>query len=90
VSAMSTHTSDEPRGEAGVVWDHRSTLRRMTTEQLLHLGTRQIAYLRAGLCDGELLFVLYGADGMPLLTADDAETAVEMASERGLGFVAVH
>jgi hypothetical protein len=87
---MSTHTSDEPNGEVGVSRDHRSTLRQMTAEQLLHLGTRQIAYLRAGMCDGELLFVLHGADGMPLLTADDAETAVEMASERGLGFVAVH
>jgi hypothetical protein len=37
-----------------------------------------------------MLFVLYGADGMPLVTADDVETAVEMAAERGLNFVPVH
>jgi hypothetical protein len=83
---MSTHTSNGYSGEV----DHRSMLRQMTAEQLLYLGARQVAYLRSGMCDGEMLFVLYGADGTPLLTADDAETAIEMASERGLGFVAVH
>jgi len=62
----------------------------MTAEQLLGLGTHQVVYLRAGTCDGERLFVLYGADGMPLVTVDDIETAVEIAAARGLEFIAVH
>jgi len=62
----------------------------MTAEQLLGLGAHQVVYLRAGTCDGERLFVLFGADGMPLVTVDDIETAVEMATARGLEFIAVH
>jgi hypothetical protein len=62
----------------------------MTVDQLLDLGTCQVAYLRAGTCDGERLFVLYGADGVPLVTVDDVETVVEIAAEHGLAFVAVH
>ena len=78
----------ETRVNAG---DRRAaTLRQMTAEQLLQLGAHQLVYLRGGMCDGEMLFVLYGADGMPLVTADDVETAVEMAAERGLNFVPVH
>ena len=78
----------ETRVDAG---DRRAaTLRQMTAEQLLQLGAHQVVYLRGGMCDGEMLFVLYGADGMPLVTADDVETAVEMAAERGLNFVPVH
>jgi hypothetical protein len=57
---------------------------------LLDLGTCQVVYLRAGTCDGERLFVLYGADGVPLVTVDDIETVVEIAAEHGLAFVSVH
>ena len=41
-------------------------LRRTTAEQLPHLGTRQVVYLRAGICEDEMVFVIYGADGNPL------------------------
>ena len=34
--------------------------------------------------------MLYGADGVPLAAVDDVETAVEIAGERGLEFIAVH
>ncbi len=67
-----------------------NALRQMTTEQLLHLGERQVVYLRAGTYDGEMRFVLFGADGTPLAWTDAAETAVEMAAERGLAFISVH
>ena len=67
-----------------------ATLRQMTADQLLGLGTHRIAYLRAGTYDGERLFVLYGADGVPLAAVDDVDTAVELAAERGLNFIAVH
>jgi hypothetical protein len=65
-------------------------LRHITAEQLLHLGTRQVVYLKVGLHDGELAFMLYSADGTPLVMVDTVETAVETAAEHGLSFVAVH
>jgi hypothetical protein len=67
-----------------------SALRQMSAEQLLHLGTRQVVYLKSGMCDGAMLFVLYGADGSPLMVAEDVETAAAMAVDCGLNFVAVH
>jgi hypothetical protein len=77
--------------DSGKSADQRTvTLRQMTAEQLLALGVRQVAYLRTGTYEGERLFVLYGADGMPLVTVDDIETAVEIAAEHSLEFVTVH
>ena len=71
--------------------DRRATaLRQMTAEQLLHLGERHVVYLKSGVCDGEMLFVLFGANGAPLVAVDDVETALDMVAERGLNFVAVH
>jgi hypothetical protein len=67
-----------------------NALRQMTTEQLLHLGEHQVVYLRAGTGDGEMRFVLFGADGTPLAQTDAVETAVEMAAERGLAFITIH
>ena len=67
-----------------------AALREMTVDQLRGLGTCRVAYLRSGTCDGERLFVLYGADGVPLVTVDDVETGVEIAAEHGLAFVSVH
>jgi len=67
-----------------------AALRQMTADQLLDLGTRQVVYLRAGTYDGERLFVLYAADGEPLAMVEDVETAVEVAAEHDLEFVAVH
>ena len=87
---MNIHPSGEPSAEVGAMRDRRSALRQMTAEQLLRLGMHQVVYLKSGLRDGHMLFVLYGADGTPLLVADDADAAAELASERGLGFVAVH
>jgi hypothetical protein len=62
----------------------------MTADQLRDLGTHQLVYLRAGMCESKRLLVLYGADGEPLTTADDVETAVEIAAEQGLKFISVH
>jgi hypothetical protein len=62
----------------------------MTADQLRGLGAHQFVYLRAGSCDGERLFVLYGADGEPLTMVENVETAVELAAVRGLKFVSVH
>ena len=67
-----------------------TALRQTTVEQLLQLGTRQVVYLRAGMRDGKLGFMLYGADGLPLALVDDVETAVEMVVENGLCFATVN
>ena len=67
-----------------------SALRQMTTEQLLNLGVDQVVCLRGGVCDGEMRFVLFGADGAPLARTDAVEAAVEMATEQGLKFISIH
>jgi hypothetical protein len=65
-------------------------LRRMTEDQLLRLGTRQVVYLQAGTCEGEMVFVIYSADGNPIVMVEDLETAMETVAEQGLIIVAVH
>ena len=80
---MNARALDEP-GKTMI-----DALRHITAEQLLHLGTRQAVYLKAGMRDGEQAFALYRADGTPLAVVDD-ETAVEMADEHGLGIVTIH
>jgi hypothetical protein len=67
-----------------------AALRHITAEQLRHLGTHQVVYLKAGTCDGEQAFAVFGADVTPLVVVDDVEAAVEMVAEHGFGFVTVH
>jgi hypothetical protein len=40
--------------------------------------------------DGEMAFVLYRADWIPLVAVDDVETAMELAAESGLRFATIH
>jgi hypothetical protein len=84
-----------PMGESGKTMIETgdqtiAALRHITAEQLRHLGTRQVVYLKSGMRDGEQAFAVYGADGIPLVVVDNVDTAVAMAAERGFGFVAVH
>ena len=67
-----------------------AALRHITAEQLWHLGTRQVVYLKAGTRGGEQAFVVFGADGTPLVVADDVETAAAVVAGHGLDFVALH
>jgi len=67
-----------------------AALRSMSAEQLLYHGLQRLVYLRAALVEGERLFVIYGADGVPLAAADTVATAIEAAAECNLAFVAVH
>jgi hypothetical protein len=88
---MSVHPLSEPGRTMIGAGDHTTAaLRQITHEQLLHLGTRQAVYLRTAIRDGEQAFVLYRADGTPLVVVDDVETAVEMAATHGLGIVTIH
>jgi hypothetical protein len=73
-----------------VTRDSRSVLRWMTSKQLLDLGMNQVVYLKSGICEGKMLFVLFGADGTPVIAADNVDAAVETAIEQGLSFVAMH
>ena len=65
---MEMHTLNETRAKASVIRDSRTALKQMTSEQLLDLGMNQVVYLKSGMCDGEMLFLLIGADGMPGLS----------------------
>ena len=87
---MEVRPLGETGAKANVLRDSRSALRRMTSQQLLHLGMTQVAYLKAGVCAGNALFVVYGADGTPVVVTDNLDAAVETAAEQGLYFVAVH
>ncbi len=87
---MEMNPLNEAVAKVSVSQNHRSALRQMTSEQLLGLGMNQVVYLKSGICDGEMLFVLFGADGTPVITTDDVDAAVEEAIEQGLSFVAVH
>ena len=80
-----------PIGDGGRAEKSRiAALRQMTAEQLLHLGARQVVYLRSSMCDGASLLVLYGADGSAIARPDDVETAVEMVAEWGLHLASIH
>jgi hypothetical protein len=84
------HTLDTPDDKVSATLAQRSALRRMTCEQLLHLGMSQVVYLKSGMCDGEMLFMLYNADGTPIVATDDVVVAIEAAADRGLNFVNLH
>ncbi|HET7880129.1 MAG TPA: DUF1150 family protein [Acetobacteraceae bacterium] len=81
---MNLHPTD--RFEAS----RNGALRDLSAEQLLHLGVQRVVYLRAAVVDGERVFVMYGADGVPLVAVDTVATALEVAADRNLDFVPVH
>jgi hypothetical protein len=65
-------------------------VRQMTTAQFRRLGVRSVVYLRAGLLHGELAYAIHAADGIPMAVVEDVDSAVALASEHGMAFVAVH
>jgi hypothetical protein len=87
---MEIHPLNDIDGQARATPDSRSALRWMSSEQLLDLGMNQVVYLKSGMCDGRMLFVLFGANKTPVIAADNVVAAVETAIEQGLSFVAVH
>jgi hypothetical protein len=91
IGAMHIAPADEP----GKVVSHDDNAaiadaRRMTRAQLRQLGVAQLVYLRAGVLDGETAFAIHAADGTALAVVEDIELAVELVSEQGMAFVAVH
>jgi hypothetical protein len=65
-------------------------VRHMTTAQFRRLGVRSVVYLRAGLMNGEMAFAIHAADGIPMAVVEDVDSAVALACEHGMAFVAVH
>ena len=86
---MDLHPLNDIRWQATDTRDSRSA-RWMTSEQLLDLGMNQVVYLKSGMCDGKMVFVLFGADGTPAVVGENVTAAVRTAIEQGLTFVAVH
>jgi hypothetical protein len=88
---MNIHPMDDPSENLTDFCDQRiAEMRHITAEQLRHLGTDQVVYLKAGTCDGEQAFAVFGADGTPLAVVDAVETAVMMVVQHGLDFVTLH
>ena len=65
-------------------------IRHITPAQLRELGLPRVAYLRAGMLDGQLVYAIHAADGTPMAIVEDVELAIELASEHGMAFVALH
>ena len=87
---MEMHSPGHVGADTSVIQDSGSGLRLMTSEQLLGLGMNQVVYLKSGMCEGKVLFVLFGANGTPVIAVDNVDAAVETATGHGLSFVAVH
>jgi hypothetical protein len=65
-------------------------VRHMSTAQFRRLGVRSVVYLRTGMLNGEMAYAIHAADGIPMAVVDDVDTAVALACEHGMAFVAVH
>jgi hypothetical protein len=61
-----------------------------TIDRNAQAGHTPVVYLRGGLCDGEGLFILYGADGSPIAIPDDVESVMEMVAAWGLDLASIH
>ncbi|GBR43730.1 hypothetical protein AA106556_0192 [Neokomagataea tanensis NBRC 106556] len=58
-----------------------SDLRHITDQQLRVLGMSRLAYVRAGVEDGEAVMIIHAADGTPMAVADDEESAMDAILE---------
>jgi hypothetical protein len=88
---MNIATNEEPGDTGSPAADiSQGDPRRMTRAQLRRLGVSQLAYLRSGLRNGEPAFAIHAADGTAMAVVEDIDLAVELVSEQGMIFVAVH
>jgi hypothetical protein len=84
---MHTATTDEP-SDAGS--PAPCDPRQMTRAQLRQLGVSRLVYLRSGMRHGEPAFAIHAADGTAMAIVEDIDVAVEIVTEQGMVFVAVH
>lgn len=83
---MSIQATGQPRS----VEDQQTELREITAEQFRDLGANQVAYVRAGMCDGRKTFVLFNANGTAIGRAASRDVVFEAADEFELTVVAIH
>jgi hypothetical protein len=65
-------------------------VRHMTTAQLRRLGVHSVVYLRSGMMNGQIAYAIHGADGSRMTVVEDIDLAVELVTDLGMAFVAVH
>jgi len=100
----SSHDPSRAKCEERNIMFDRSAVGLMSPETFATLGENRLAYITAVrsedvallcaeaplLAPGYRVFVLYGADGTPLLLADSREAAVADATSREIETVSVH
>jgi len=87
---MDTYTVDHTTNRTVSIDQDVTASRQMTAEQLLNLGKPRIAYVKARFHEDEVIFVLYAADGVPMLCAESIEMAADAAAELGVEFTSIH
>jgi len=91
ICAMNVSVIDRPGETVGHNLEvPTDDIRQMTTAQFRRLGVRSLVYLRAGMLNGEMAYAIHAADGIPMAVVDDVDSAVALACEHGMAFVAVH
>lgn len=65
-------------------------IRKITTEDLLSLGVRDVAYLKDIPVDGGTAVAIFAANGLQLALLPDRSAAIAAAVENGLAPVTLH
>ena len=65
-------------------------IRKITTEDLLTLGVREVAYLKDIEVDGDTAVAIFAANGQQLALLPDRGAAINAAVENGLAPVTLH
>jgi hypothetical protein len=65
-------------------------IRALTTQDLLMLGIKNIAYMKDIEVDGETAVALFAANGQQIAVMEDRQTAVAAAWQNGLAPQTVH
>jgi len=65
-------------------------IRKITTEDLLSLGVKDVAYLKDILVDGGTAVGIFAANGQQLALLPDRNAAIAAAVENGLAPVTLH
>ena len=59
-------------------------IRELSTDDMLMLGIKDVAYIKDIDVDGQTAFALFAANGKPIVVAPDRETAIAAAWKNGL------
>jgi hypothetical protein len=65
-------------------------IRKITTDDLLSLGMKDVAYLKDIQVDGGTAVAIFAANGQQLALLPDRNTAIAAAVENGLAPVTLH